>query len=65
MILTELGHVDEEEERGRGEREPSAAAKSAKIQKGWVTKMAGLYREEPMGKGSPAPGLKFGVETGV
>lgn len=40
------GYVPEpHEERG----EPSAVTKKAKGKKGWITKMAGLYREEPLG----------------
>lgn len=38
--------------------EPGAVAKRAKVQKRLVTKMAGLYKEELLGKGSPAPGLE-------
>ena len=37
---------------GVGERRGSSvAAKSARTQKGQVTKMAGSYREEPLGEG--------------
>lgn len=33
----------------RGERgEPGSAVKRAKVQKGWVAKLSGLYREEPL-----------------
>lgn len=35
----------------RGEGEPGAGVKRAKVQKGWATKMAGLYRKEPVWAG--------------
>lgn len=44
---------------GRGERaEQGAVAWRPKAQKRQVTKMAGLYRVEPLGKGSQTHGLK-------
>ena len=39
------------EERG----EPAAAAARPNVQKEWVTKMAGLYKEEPVGEGQLSP----------
>lgn len=47
-----LGDMEiKEEENG----EQGVAAKGAKGQRGWVPKMAGLDREEPMGKVRPSP----------
>lgn len=51
-----------------GEREElDAAAKRAKVQNDWATKMAGVYREEPVaGRGQPTPwAVKFRVEGKV
>lgn len=45
--------VRESKEEESGEQ--AAAAKGAKGQRGWVSKMAGLDREEPMGKVQPSP----------
>jgi hypothetical protein len=44
---------------GRGEGgKPGIAARKPKEQRGQVTKMSGLYREELLGKSSPAPGME-------
>lgn len=62
---TELGPVGRGG--GTGERgEPGAAVKRLKVQSGWVTKMFGLYREEPLGEGQSSPWAgEFRVLDGV
>lgn len=53
----------EETGRGREREEPDAAAKRAKVQKDWVTKMARIYREEPLGDRQPRPwAVKLRIE---
>lgn len=46
--------------RGNGGKKPEAgtSARRPKVQKGWVINMAGLYRDESLGAGRPAPGLE-------
>jgi hypothetical protein len=46
---------------GKGERErgePGVATRRTKVQRQWVTKMSGLYREESLGKGQLTPELE-------
>lgn len=49
-LMTELGHMG----RGGGREEggPGIAAKKAKGQKWWATKMSGLFRKGPLGGAS-------------
>ena len=55
------------EAEGKGERGTRYSSQEAKGTKGgWVTKMSGLYREEPLGEGQPSPcAREFKVGQGV
>lgn len=49
-----------------GRREQSVAVWRPKIQKGWVTKMSRLHREEPLRKGQPSLWtVEFKIEDGA
>ena len=51
MTLNWATWEDREGKRG----EPDTVARRPKVQKGRVTKMSGLYREESLGEGQPSP----------
>lgn len=53
---TEQGHVGGWS--GAETGEPRAAARKPKVKQERLTKMSGLYREEPLGKRQPSPGLE-------
>lgn len=58
----EVALVREKEERGEKEK---VCAKRGERRREGGTKMSGLYRKEPLGKGSSAPGLESsGLGTG-
>lgn len=48
-----MGKVGGEGRGERGLRQHSSL--EAKVTKGWVIKMSGLYRAEPLGEGHPSP----------
>lgn len=56
MNQAELGRV--ERWGGKERRETRCSSQEAKGTKGQVTKMSGLYREEPLEEGTPVPGLE-------
>lgn len=60
MATTSLSWAIGEEADGKREErgEAGALASRPKVQKRWVTKMSGCCREEPLGKGRPAPGVE-------
>lgn len=50
----------------RERREQGVAVWRPKIQKGWITKMSGLHRKEPLGEGQPSLWIvEFRIEDGV
>lgn len=55
MITLSWAMLGDMESKGEESGEQGAAAKGAKGQRGWVSKMAGLYRVEPMREVQPSP----------
>lgn len=52
--------------KAKGERKTVSAARRPKAQKVWVTKMFGIFREEPLREGhSRAWAREFRVECGI